>query len=197
MSLHATYSPTGARGMSHSGGCANVLMNRTQTRQLFGWSNAEFDAAVARGFPATKPDPSRGRDWPVDSKAAIAWLVEQEAGKVRPRSGAPDEPPPPTPKGLEAVDRLGNPLEAGFLLCHLMTVYALPRWVASFAAAECGLPMDTVYRLANGIAGMVIRGTADELAGALEPWRSAEPPDVYDEAGFAPINWANLSHGTG
>src|SRR5690242_2101386 len=139
-------------------------MNRTQTRQLFGWSSADFDAAVARGFPATKPDPSRGRDWRVDSKAAIGWLVEQEAGKVRPRSGAPaDEPPPPTPPGLEAVDRLANAFDQGVLTGHLLSVYSLPAWVAAVAVLEVGLGMDQAHQLANSITGMVAHGIASEL----------------------------------
>src|SRR4051812_42426956 len=105
-------------------------MNKAQVRQFFAWTNADFDDAVRRGFPATKPDPSRGRDWRVDSKAAPAWVVEQEVGKVRPPVVDPDEPPPPTPPGLEAVDRCENPIDAGAVLGHLTTVYGLPARVA-------------------------------------------------------------------
>src|SRR3954470_17200801 len=92
-----------------AGTCPNVLMNRAQTCRVLGWTSAQFDAAVARGFPATKPDPSRGRDWRIDSKAAVAWVAEQEVAKVRPKPVDRGDPPPETPPGLEAVDRLENP----------------------------------------------------------------------------------------
>src|SRR3954449_11198012 len=168
-------------------------MNRTQTRQLFGWSSADFDAAVARGFPATKPDPSRGRDWRIDSKAAIAWVVEQEAGKARPEPVDQDERPPAPPPGLAAVDGLENPIDQGAVLAHLTTVDALPTQVAAFAVLEAGLPMDTAFRLSAGITALVCHGFAAELGSSLEPWRSSERPDVYEAEGFDLVNWPALA----
>src|SRR4051794_41931970 len=69
-----------------------MLMSKAQTCSFFGWSRDEFDRRVAKGFPARKASRSRGAEWEVDSRDAVAWVVEQEVAeraKRRPARPAP------------------------------------------------------------------------------------------------------------
>ena len=122
-------------------------MNKQQTCGFLGWTAYEFDKAVAKGFPARKRNSSRGQDWQVDSREAVAWVVEQEAGTARSRgacaSGRGDGPPP----GWDVFERdyghalsLDDPIDRAMAVALLATVYELPRLVAD-VASEDGLPM--------------------------------------------------------
>src|SRR4051812_18217381 len=171
-------------------------MNKRQTCGFLGWTAYEFDKAVAKGFPARKRNNSRGQDWQVDSREAVAWVVEQEVDKPRPRGGPTfgrgDGPPGPPP-GYGVIERLGNPVDQGFMLAHLDAFYGLPALVASLAAG-LGVPMGTVHELTR----MVAMAYADQVGRdarkvGIEPWASARDPDLYELDAFVPINWPNLS----
>src|SRR4051794_6728314 len=90
-----------------TGACANMLMNKAQTCSFLGWTTADFSRALANGFPARKVSRSRGADWQIDSREAVAWVAKQAAGEAEPEPADRGEPPPP-PRGLEGVDRLEN-----------------------------------------------------------------------------------------
>jgi hypothetical protein len=172
-------------------------MNKAQTCSFLGWTSAEFDRNVSRGFPARKMNRSRGTDWQVDSKEAVRWVAEQEAAKVRPRRRAEPEVPPDAPPGVKAVLALEHPFEQGFMFGHLDAVYRMPRLVASMAAGV-GLPMATVYELTGWITFGLMDLVAREAGEAgLEPWKSAADPDIYELDAFPPINWPNLAHKAG
>src|SRR3954463_11765887 len=59
---------------------------KTQTCGFLGWTSAEFDRNVSRGFPARKVSRSRGTDWQGDSREAVDWVAEQQASASRPRT---------------------------------------------------------------------------------------------------------------
>src|SRR5690242_1737100 len=128
-----------------------MLMNKQQTCGFLGWTAYEFDKAVAKGFPARKRTSSRGQDWQVDSREAVAWVVEQEAGKAR--NGRPpgrgEEPPPGRDVFAEDYRHalsLDDPVDQAIAIALLATVYELPRLVANLAS-ENGLTMDIAFRL--------------------------------------------------
>ena len=96
-----------------------MLMSKAQTCSFFGWSRDEFDRQVARGFPARKASRSRGAEWEVDSRDAVAWVVEREVAERggRPARAAPaarGEPPPGWEafKAAEGTVNLMGPAEA-------------------------------------------------------------------------------------
>ena len=178
-------------------------MNRAQACSVLGWTAYEFDKAVAKGFPAKKRHSSRGQDWSVDSREAVAWVAEQEVAKVRPRDGkppgGPDDEAPEPPPPYRVLARLENPVDQGFMLAHLDAFYHLPRLVACLAAG-LGMPMDAVHELTR----LVVLAYADHVAEdarkvGLEPWASAADgdPAFYELDAFAPLNWPNLAHKRG
>src|SRR5689334_4688747 len=172
-----------------------MIINRQQACAIFGLTRAEFDRLVKAGLPARKKSASRGEDWAVDTVQTYRWLVEREVAETRPEPADQDEAPP-TPRGLEGADRLENTADRVALVAYLLTLYALPARVAAVAVLEAGLPMDTAYKLATGIAGMVLYGAADELAG-FEPWRSTGRPVEVDLEAFAAVNWPGLAEKAG
>jgi hypothetical protein len=178
-----------------------MMANKQQWCGIAGWTARQFDAAIIKGFPAQKRTSSRGDIWQVDTRDGIAWVVEQEAPKHRPkpRQAERDERqvPPDPPPGYRAIAGLENPVETGFMAAHLDAFYYLPRIVAPLAAS-LGIAMDKVHELTS----MVVLAYADHVAQdarevPLEPWASNAEPDIYDLFGFAPINWPNLAHKAG
>ena len=73
--------------------------------------------AVAKGFPAKKRNSSRGQDWQVDSREAVAWVVEQETAKVRPRGRPTGEPEPPAGwEAFKAAEAVEDPLHGASMV---------------------------------------------------------------------------------
>src|SRR4051812_24595952 len=121
-------------------------MNKQQTCGFLGWTAKEFDKAVARGFPARKRNSSRGHDWEVDSREAVAWLVAQETGKGRPRGRpAPEPEPPPGWEAFKAAEAVADPVLGATMVTVLWALYSVPRLTA-LAGSEIGLSVEQSFR---------------------------------------------------
>src|SRR3954451_11625570 len=126
-----------------------MLANRQQWCGIAGWTARQFDAAVVNGFPARKKTSSRGDIWQVDTRDGIAWIVEREAPKHRPRPTKAE--PPERPPGWEAFKAadLVDDVAAAVSIVHLLwLVYALPRLLAN-VAADTGVGVQQAWRISG------------------------------------------------
>jgi hypothetical protein len=166
-------------------------MNRQQTCSFLGWTRAQFDDALRRGFPARKIDRSRGQDWQIDSREAVEWVVAQEAPKYRPKA-AKDKPDfsnaPPGWEAFRAVELVENPLERVAMLNVLMLLYSLPRLAANVAADE-GVSIEQTYRISAGVLIAVWTWCGQRLP----YWPKDEDAVSLTEAAFELINWPHLA----
>src|SRR3954454_19662334 len=135
-----------------------MQVNRQQCCSIFGLTRAEFDRLTPLGFPARKKSSSRGQDWVIDTVEALAWMLEQEAAKARPR-GTPAKPDFSTaPRGWEAVracEALDRPGQRVAMITALGIVYGLPRLVAN-SASDLDLPVDKAWHLSAGLVMAVL-----------------------------------------
>src|SRR5689334_9462900 len=168
-----------------------MQLNKQQACGFLGWTAAEFDRNVAKGFPATKKSRSRGADWVVDSRDAIDWIVSQELATFRPRTKAAKLDTSSAPPGWEAfraVEQLDSPVEQVAMSTVLMLLYSLPRLTANLAA-DLGVDMATTYRLSGGMVLLVL-----EFCRAQLPfWPKADDAVPLVEAAFEPLNWPWLA----
>ena len=128
-----------------------MMANRQQWCGIAGWTARQFDAAVVNGFPAQKRTSSRGDNWQVDTRDGIAWIVEQEAPKHRPRPprAAPSEPPPGG-EAYRAVELVEDPALGVGMITALVILYALPRLAANVAADQ-GVSIDQTFKISAGM----------------------------------------------
>jgi hypothetical protein len=130
-----------------------MLMNKQQTCGFFGWTSAEFNCNLSKGFPARKKTPSRGENWVVDSRNAVDWVVAQELGRPQSRkrgAGRPDHADvPPAWEAFESVEAVEDPMDAVAMVSVLAPMHALPRLVANVTADE-GVSIDRVHRISVG-----------------------------------------------
>src|SRR5689334_1231735 len=98
-----------------------MMANRQQWCGIAGWTARQFDAAVIKGFPARKKTSSRGDNWQVDTRDGIAWIVEREAPKHRPRGRAKLDysEAPPGWEAFEAVEAVEDPVEGAAMVSLL------------------------------------------------------------------------------
>src|SRR4051812_48606606 len=129
-----------------------MLMSKAQTCSFFGWSRDEFDRRVAKGFPARKASRSRGAEWEVDSRDAVAWVVDQEVAK---RPGRPAQPAPaargePSPgwEAFEAAEAVADPVLGATMVTMLWAFYGVPRLVA-LAGSEVGLSAEQSFKMSG------------------------------------------------
>src|SRR3954470_12477827 len=85
-----------------------MLANRQQWCGIASWTARQFDAAVVNGFPTRKKTSSRGDNWQVDTRDGIAWIVEQEVAKPRPRARPAAPPAGPSRRPARAAARMGG-----------------------------------------------------------------------------------------
>ena len=166
-----------------------MLMNKAQTCGFLGWTSAEFDRNVARGFPAKKRNRSRGTDWQVDSREAVGWVVAQEAPKHRPRSAKADRgAPPPGWEAFASVEKAADPIAGVGMITALAILYAIPRLAAN-VAADAGVSLEQTFRIS---VGMLL--TVWTFCGSkLDYWpRDEDAVTLLDDA-FLSVNWPHLA----
>lgn len=172
-----------------------MLLNKAQTCSFLGWTSAEFDRNVSRGFPARKTNRSRGTDWQIDSREAVAWVVEQEAASLRPRSrpAPPDfSTAPPGWVAFRSVEKVESPVERASMMIALAIVYSLPRLVANMAAEE-GVAMDQTYKISVGSALLVL----EYCRQTFDFWPKNDADIELVNAAFSSINWPWLAKQAG
>ena len=166
-----------------------MLMNKQQTCGFLGWTAYEFDKAVAKGFPAKKRNNSRGQDWQVDSREAVAWAVEQETAKVRPRGRATGKSgPPPGWQASKAVEAVADPVLGATMVTMLWAFYSVPRLTA-LAGSEIGLSVEQSFRMSGGVLLMLLK----LCRARLEWWPKDPDASVLVDEYFEPINWPWLA----
>src|SRR5689334_15915678 len=168
-----------------------MQLNKQQACGFLGWTAAEFDRNVAKGFPATKKSRSRGADWVVDSRDAIDWIVSQELATFRPRTKAAKLDTSSAPPGWEAfraVEQLDSPVEQVAMSTVLMLLYSLPRLTANLAG-DLGVDMATTFKLSGGMVLLIL-----EFCRAQLPfWPQHDDGVPLLEAAFEELNWPYLA----
>jgi hypothetical protein len=167
-----------------------LLMNKQQTCGFLGWTSAEFDKAVAKGFPAKKRTSSRGENWSVDSREAVAWVAEQEAAKVRPRREVEPDPEPAPPPGWEtfkAAELVKPHLGIG-MITALAIMYALPRLAANVSADQ-GVGIEQTYKISTGLLLTVWTFCTQKL----DYWPKDEDAVTLLDEAFLTVNWPWLA----
>jgi hypothetical protein len=168
-----------------------MLMNKAQTCGFLGWTSAEFDRNVSRGFPAKKMNRSRGTDWQVDSREAVQWVAQQEVAKVRPRRRVEPDPEPAPPPGWEAfkaAELVENPALGVGMITALAILYALPRLAANVAADQ-GVSIEQTFKIS---AGMLI-AVWTFCHQKLDFWPKDEDAVTLLDGAFLTVNWPWLA----
>src|SRR4051794_37000445 len=170
-----------------------MLTNRQQWCGIAGWTARQFDAAVVNGFPARKKTSSRGDNWQVDTRDGIAWIVEQEVAKPRPRA-RPAAPPerPPGWEAFRAAEDVDDVVQAVSLVNLLALLYTTPRLTA-LVAAESGLGMDQLFKVSGGLLL-----TLEAMCGKLFEFWPKDPDEMlFLQDAFEPVNWPWLAKRAG
>ena len=138
------------------------------------------------GFPARKASRSRGAEWEVDSRDAVAWVVDQEVAeraKRRPPRPAPAEPPPGW-EAFRAAELVADPLEGVGMVNILWLLYALPRLIANLAFEE-GVGLDRTWKISAGTVLLALEHCRRTLA----YWPKDEDAVGLLDAAFEGVNW--------
>lgn len=129
-----------------------------------------------------------------------AWLLTTALAAIRRDGGDGRASPPEGPKvppHLRPILDLPHGHERGAMLMHLWAFHHAPA-LAAWAVAEAGGMMDLAFEVARVFPMLLMIGTGKFGRGAgLQPWASADDPDIYDPGATAEVDWRRLRERTG
>jgi hypothetical protein len=120
------------------------------------------------------------------------WFMETALRALGDKRQASDKEPP-TPPGLEIIDRVENPVDKAQLLILMYLIYEIGPLAASMAVMA-GAPMKIAYAIHNFMI-VALADQATEICADLDVGRFdfLNDPSIFNKEVFAKANWERLA----